>query len=166
MVKLHRIHTYRLPFTRFKKPEEEGHDLPDNVIRHSSPQIWEHINSRASTTGMWNPGPKARRGRSASPKRSSVSPPEPRNAYSRYVLRCRTAMRSSCRHLRYAMSWYRQRSTVAAATYVPLSFALGEAYQFVSSHEIVVIAGKSRFNLWQKRHLRHPCAAITAISTR
>ena len=22
----------------------EGHDLPDDIIRHISPQIWEHIN--------------------------------------------------------------------------------------------------------------------------
>jgi len=31
---------------------EEGHDLPDDIIRHISPQIWEHIN----LTGIydWN----------------------------------------------------------------------------------------------------------------
>ena len=23
---------------------DEGHDLPDDIIRHISPQIWEHIN--------------------------------------------------------------------------------------------------------------------------
>ncbi|QND61792.1 Tn3 family transposase [Mesorhizobium huakuii] len=30
----------------------EGHDLPDEIIRHISPQIWEHIN----LTGIydWN----------------------------------------------------------------------------------------------------------------
>ena len=48
-----------------------------------------------STTGMGCPGPKAPSDRSASPKRVQ---PEPQNAYSRYVLLCRTATHSSCRH--------------------------------------------------------------------
>ena len=42
---------------------------------------------------------------------------------------------------RYAAAWQRERSIVTAATYVPLSFAPGEAYQFDWSHEVVVNAG-------------------------
>ena len=42
---------------------------------------------------------------------------------------------------RYARSWRRERSTVTADAYVPLSFAPGEAYQFDWSHEVVLING-------------------------
>jgi transposase len=42
---------------------------------------------------------------------------------------------------RYAASWHRDRSAATAATYVPLSFAPGEAYQFDWSHEVVLIGG-------------------------
>jgi transposase len=42
---------------------------------------------------------------------------------------------------RYAASWRRERSAATAATFVPLSFAPGEAYQFDWSHEVVLIAG-------------------------
>jgi len=35
-----------------KSLRKEGHELPDDIIRHISPQIWEHIN----LTGIydWN----------------------------------------------------------------------------------------------------------------
>ena len=42
---------------------------------------------------------------------------------------------------RYTKAWRRERSAVAAAVYVPLSFDPGEAYQFDWSHEIVIIDG-------------------------
>ena len=42
---------------------------------------------------------------------------------------------------RYARAWQRERSTVTAQAYVPLSFAPGEAYQFDWSHEVVLIGG-------------------------
>jgi transposase len=42
---------------------------------------------------------------------------------------------------RYAKSWRQERGAVTAETYVPLSFAAGEAYQFDWSHEIVLING-------------------------
>ena len=42
---------------------------------------------------------------------------------------------------RYTKAWRRERSAVAAAAYVPLSFDPGEAYQFDWSHEIVIIDG-------------------------
>lgn len=42
---------------------------------------------------------------------------------------------------RYARGWRRDRASSAAAAYVPLSFAPGEAYQFDWSHEVVVIDG-------------------------
>ncbi len=42
---------------------------------------------------------------------------------------------------RYARGWQRDRSAMAAAAYVPLSFDPGEAYQFDWSHEIVLIDG-------------------------
>lgn len=42
---------------------------------------------------------------------------------------------------RYAASWRRERSAATAATFVPLSFAPGEAYQFDWSHEVALIAG-------------------------
>jgi len=42
---------------------------------------------------------------------------------------------------RYAASWRRERSAATAATFVPLSFAPGEAYQFDWSHEVVLING-------------------------
>ena len=42
---------------------------------------------------------------------------------------------------RYAKSWLTERGAVTAQTYVPLSFAPGEAYQFDWSHEIVLING-------------------------
>jgi transposase len=41
---------------------------------------------------------------------------------------------------RYAASWKREQGTAAAA-FVPLSFAPGEAYQFDWSHEVVLIDG-------------------------
>ena len=43
---------------------------------------------------------------------------------------------------RYAKSWKRERASVTAQAFVPLSFAPGEAYQFDWSHEDVEIAGK------------------------
>jgi len=42
---------------------------------------------------------------------------------------------------RFARDWRTARASAAAAAYVPLSFAPGEAYQFDWSHEIVLIAG-------------------------
>ena len=42
---------------------------------------------------------------------------------------------------RYAANWRRRESAAAAATFVPLSFAPGEAYQFDWSHEVVLING-------------------------
>ena len=42
---------------------------------------------------------------------------------------------------RYAKTWRRAHSAVTAATFVPLTFAPGEAYQFDWSHEIVVLDG-------------------------
>jgi transposase len=42
---------------------------------------------------------------------------------------------------RYARTWSRKHESQAAAAFVPLSFAPGEAYQFDWSHEIVVMNG-------------------------
>mgnify|MGYP006282844959 FL=1 len=42
---------------------------------------------------------------------------------------------------RYARSWAQSRASTAAAAFVPLSFAPGEAYQFDWSHEVVLIGG-------------------------
>ena len=42
---------------------------------------------------------------------------------------------------RYARTWQRERSALTSDTYVPLSFAPGEAYQFDWSHEVVLING-------------------------
>jgi transposase len=42
---------------------------------------------------------------------------------------------------RYARTWQRERSALAADAYVPLSFEPGEAYQFDWSHEVVLING-------------------------
>jgi transposase len=42
---------------------------------------------------------------------------------------------------RYARAWQRDHAAAAAAAYVPLSFAPGEAYQFDWSHEVVVLNG-------------------------
>jgi transposase len=42
---------------------------------------------------------------------------------------------------RYARGWSHSRTATAAAAFVPLSFAPGEAYQFDWSHEVVLIGG-------------------------
>ena len=42
---------------------------------------------------------------------------------------------------RYGRGWQREQVATAAAAFVPLSFAPGEAYQFDWSHEVVLIAG-------------------------
>jgi transposase len=42
---------------------------------------------------------------------------------------------------RYAKAWHVERGAATAEAYVPLSFALGEAYQFDWSHEVVLING-------------------------
>src|SRR5205807_552640 len=42
---------------------------------------------------------------------------------------------------RYARGWRKERAAVSAATYVPLTFAPGEAFQFDWSHEIVLLNG-------------------------
>ena len=42
---------------------------------------------------------------------------------------------------RYARGWSQSRTSTAAAAFVPLSFAPGEAYQFDWSHEAVLIGG-------------------------
>ena len=42
---------------------------------------------------------------------------------------------------RYARGWQEARASMAAAAFVPLSFAPGEAYQFDWSHEIVLMDG-------------------------
>ena len=42
---------------------------------------------------------------------------------------------------RYARARERKRGTGSSDAFVPLSFALGEAYQFDWSHEVVVLAG-------------------------
>ena len=42
---------------------------------------------------------------------------------------------------RYARKWRIERGAATAEAYVPLSFALGEAYQFDWSHEVVLING-------------------------
>jgi transposase len=42
---------------------------------------------------------------------------------------------------RYAIGWAKKRGQAAAAAYIPLSFAPGEAYQFDWSHEIVIVNG-------------------------
>ncbi len=42
---------------------------------------------------------------------------------------------------RYARTWSREHESQAAAAFVPVSFAPGEAYQFDWSHEIIVMNG-------------------------
>ena len=42
---------------------------------------------------------------------------------------------------RYARDWQRREATTSAGTFIPMSFAPGEAYQFDWSHEIVVMNG-------------------------
>jgi transposase len=42
---------------------------------------------------------------------------------------------------RYARGWQRERASVTASAFVPLSFDPGEAYQFDWSHEVVLING-------------------------
>jgi transposase len=42
---------------------------------------------------------------------------------------------------RYARGWQREHVAAAAAAYVPLTFAPGEAYQFDWSHEVVLLNG-------------------------
>jgi hypothetical protein len=42
---------------------------------------------------------------------------------------------------RFAKGWNRERSALTADTFVPLTFAPGEAYQFDGSQEIVVLSG-------------------------
>jgi hypothetical protein len=42
---------------------------------------------------------------------------------------------------RYAKRWAKGRGQSTAAAYVPLSFALGEAYQFDWSHAVVLLSG-------------------------
>jgi transposase len=42
---------------------------------------------------------------------------------------------------RYARGWSQSRTSTAAAAFVPLSFAPGEAYQFDWSYEVVLIGG-------------------------
>jgi transposase len=42
---------------------------------------------------------------------------------------------------RYAKAWRMARGAATAAAFVPLSFAVGEAYQFDWSHEVVLING-------------------------
>jgi transposase len=42
---------------------------------------------------------------------------------------------------RYARRWAKERGQVAAAAFVPLSFAPGDAYQFDWSHEVVLLSG-------------------------
>jgi len=42
---------------------------------------------------------------------------------------------------RYASVWARNQSSGSSSAFVPLSFALGEAYQFDWSHEVVLIDG-------------------------
>ncbi len=42
---------------------------------------------------------------------------------------------------RYAIGWRKARGAATAPAFVPLTFAPGEAYQFVWSHEIVVLNG-------------------------
>jgi len=44
---------------------------------------------------------------------------------------------------RYACVWARDRAATTSAAFVPLSFALGEAYQFDWSHEVVLINGRT-----------------------
>ena len=42
---------------------------------------------------------------------------------------------------RYARVWQRDRAAISVGAFIPLSFALGEAYQFDWSHEVVLISG-------------------------
>jgi transposase len=42
---------------------------------------------------------------------------------------------------RYAQRWAKERGQAAAAAFVPLSFAPGDAYQFDWSHEVVLLSG-------------------------
>ena len=42
---------------------------------------------------------------------------------------------------RYARDWQRRWATTSAGSFIPLSFAPGEAYQFDWSHEIVLMSG-------------------------
>src|ERR1700733_5359887 len=42
---------------------------------------------------------------------------------------------------RYARGWRKERAAGSAASFVPLTFAPGEAYQFDWSHEIVLLNG-------------------------
>src|SRR5258707_7592927 len=42
---------------------------------------------------------------------------------------------------RYASQWSKERGASMAASYVPLTFAPGEAYQFDWSHEVVLLSG-------------------------
>jgi Tn3 transposase DDE domain len=67
----------------------EGHDLPDHIIRHVSPQIWEHIN----LTGIYDwRGEAQQKGIFrlcwAQPKRNYVAPPEEGRTMESMVLVC------------------------------------------------------------------------------
>src|SRR5690349_25038073 len=42
---------------------------------------------------------------------------------------------------RYARRWAKEHGAAAAAVFVPLSFAPGEAYQFDWSHEVALLSG-------------------------
>jgi transposase-like protein len=70
---------------------------------------------------------------------------------------------------RYATRWSKTRGHSAAAAYVPLSFAPGEAYQFDWSHEVIVLnghhgdrEGRARAALSQPPAVRAPLSARDA----
>lgn len=53
---------------------------------------------------------------------------------------------------RYARGWQREQTSLAAAAYVPLSFAPGEACQFDGSHEIVLRCEQSQLGCRDRQH--------------
>jgi len=65
----------------------EGHDLPDDVIRHISPQIWEHINLTGIYDWMGEPQPEGIVRPLRIAKEKLMAPPDPR---SRMFLLCST----------------------------------------------------------------------------
>jgi hypothetical protein len=77
----------------------ERHELPDDLIRDISPQIWEHINLTGIYDWMREPQPKG----------TFTAAPHGQEKFHRdrlirrttcfcHVLQCHTATHSSCRH--------------------------------------------------------------------
>jgi hypothetical protein len=69
---------------------------------------------------------------------------------------------------RYARRWSRERSATAAAAYVPLSLAPGEAYQFDWSHEVVLLNGVTvtvKVAHARDNDVVHECAVVVEVGT-